>query len=92
MKLFLFLPKVSRINEGKVDFPYICDLIKQYMRIAPSPIATFRPMSVRRPSRKSDSTPCVFTEEEFDREIVASEKEGAATAEEVAAMFAKWGR
>ena len=35
--------------------------------------------------------PCVFSEEEFDEEIKASEQSGFAKDDEVRAAFAKWG-
>ncbi len=35
--------------------------------------------------------PCVFTDEEFKRELEESEASGNASKEEVKAMFAKWG-
>ena len=35
--------------------------------------------------------PCVFSEEEFDEEIKASERSGFAKDDEVRAAFAKWG-
>lgn len=38
-----------------------------------------------------DSMPCVFTDEEFKRELKESEASGNASDEEVRAMFAKWG-
>ena len=34
--------------------------------------------------------PCVFSEDEFDEEIKASEQGGTATDEEVRVAFAKW--
>ena len=35
--------------------------------------------------------PCVFSEEEFDEEIKASEQSGFAKDDEVCAAFVKWG-
>jgi hypothetical protein len=39
----------------------------------------------------ADDMPCVFTDEEFKRELEESEASGNASDEEVKAMFAKWG-
>jgi hypothetical protein len=38
----------------------------------------------------ADNMPCVFTDEEFKRELEESEASGNASDEEVKAMFAKW--
>ena len=40
---------------------------------------------------QTETMPCVFSEEEFDEEIKASEQSGFATEEEVRTAFAKWG-
>jgi hypothetical protein len=39
----------------------------------------------------ADGMPCMFTDEEFKRELEESEASGNASDEEVKAMFAKWG-
>ena len=40
---------------------------------------------------QTETMPCVFSEEEFDEEIKASEQSGFATEEEVRTAFAIWG-